>query len=259
MDIGIFEGDSIYEIRQTYPSQDFFASYDKPYVEIGDCIIDAYNEDIFFINGSCSKNDNSVNWELVFDRTAPPYDFIESAGEMQYLCYIPGAWVNGTIELNGRLYFINESYGYHDHNWGGGPFLPCQWAWAVACKPEDGFALAMEKVEHFAWHTRALYVTVGEQTFYFEDIETKFKEFTFKIKLSFPFFTYYPKIREIHAVNDEGYEISFSAIVQKNLPVYMSSPRILNEQVSLFTGVLSNNKQEIYSFNVLGFTDYSTI
>ena len=115
----------------------------------------------------------------------------------------------------------------------------------------------MEKVEHFAWHTHALYVTFEDETIYFEDIDTRFKEFKFKFKLSYPFFTYYPKIRQIYAENDEGYVIEFDAIVEKNLPVFMGMPRILNEQVSLFQGTLSKNGETIYTFNVLGFTDYS--
>ena len=202
---------------------------------------------------------NKVVWNLTLIRIAPPYDFVESTGEMQYLCYIPGAWVFGTVELNGVTYSMDNSYGYQDHNWGGGPFLPSRWAWAVTCKPEHSFALAMEKVEHLNWHTRALYVTVGDNTYYFEDIETQFKEFKFKFQLSFPFFTYYPKIRQVHAENEEGYKIDFTATVQKTIPIFMIRPRILNEQVSLFEGTLSKDGQAIYSFNVLGFTDFSTL
>ena len=44
-----------------------------------------------------------------------------------------------------------------------------------------------------------------------------------------------------------------------DIPIFMIRPRILNEQVSLFEGTLSKDGQEIYSFNVLGFTDYSTL
>jgi hypothetical protein len=255
--IGVFEGNSIYEIRKSYPLSEFYASYEKPDVKMGDCFLEALDEDTFLVYGSLDNGKNSAIWDLTFERTALPYDFIESAGETEYLCYLPGSWVNGTIELNGVFYSMNNSYGYHDHNWGGGPYLPCQWAWAAVCKPEDDFALAMEKVEHFAWHTRALFVTFEDETIYFEDIETRFKEFKFKIQLSFPFFVYYPKIRQIYAENEDGYVIDFNAIVQKNLPVFMGIPLILNEQVSLFQGTLSKNGQTIYSFNVLGFTDYS--
>ena len=238
-DIGVFEGNSIYEIRKSYPLSEFYASYEKPDVKMGDCFLEALDEDTFLVYGSLDNGKNSAIWDLTFERTALPYDFIESAGETEYLCYLPGSWVNGTIELNGVFYSMNNSYGYHDHNWGGGPYLPCQWAWAAVCKPEDDFTLAMEKVEHFTWHTRALFVTFEDETIYFEDIETRFKEFKFKIQLSFPFFIYYPKIRQIYAENEDGYVIDFDAIVQKNLPVFMGIPLILNEQVSLFQGTLS--------------------
>jgi len=258
IDVGMFEKDKIYEVRVNYPLSDFSASYEKPYVKIGDCILDALDEDTITIKGSAENKKNRVAWNLTLLRTAPPYDFVESAGEMQYLCYIPGAWVIGTIECNGVTYSMDNSYGYQDHNWGGGPFLPSRWAWAVTCKPEHSFALAMEKVEHFNWHTRALYITVGENTYYFEDIDTQFREFNIKFQLSFPFFTYYPRVRQIHAENEEGYEIDFTATVKKNIPIFMIKPRILNEQVSLFEGTLSKDGHTIYSFNVLGFTDYST-
>ena len=259
VDIGVFNGDSIYEIREKYSLSEFYASYDIPDIKIGDNFIEALNENTFLIKGNLNDGKNSAVWNLTFKRTAPPYDFIESAGETEYLCYLPGSWVNGTIELNGDFVSIDNSYGYHDHNWGGELYLPSQWAWAVACKPEDGFALAMEKVEHFKWYTRAIFVTVGDNTIYFEDIDTSFYEYEFKLRLTPPFFTYYPKVRHIHAENKEGYAIDFDAIVQKNIPISMGIPRILNEQVSLFQGSLSKNGQTIYSFNVLGFTDYSVI
>lgn len=255
--IGVYEGEETYDIQENFPMVDFLASYEKPDVQIGNNFLEAFDENTIITEGNLNDGKNSAIWNLTFERTAPPYDFIESAGETEYLCYLPGALVKGTIELNGVLYSMKNSYGYQDHNWGGGPYIPTQWAWAAVCKPEDNFALAMEKVEHFAWNTRALYVTYGDETYYFEDIETTFKEFKFKFKFSFPFFTYYPKIREIHAENDEGYVIDFIATVQKNIPVYMSNPRILNEQVSLFEGTLSKNVIPIYSFSVLGLTDYS--
>jgi hypothetical protein len=257
--IGVFEGNKIYEIREAHPSSQFYASYDKPDVKMGDCYLEAKDENTFIINGNLNDGKNCAIYNLTFKRTAPPYDFIESPGETEYLAYLPGAWVNGTIELNGYLYVLDKSYGYHDHNWGSGPYLPCQWAWAAVCKPEDNFALVMEKVEHFSWHTRALFVTFEDLTICFEDIQTSFKDFQFKFQFSFPFFTYYPKIRRIYAKNDEGYVIDFEATVKKNIPVFMSTPRILNEQVSLFKGTFEKNEQIIYSFNVLGFTDYSTL
>jgi hypothetical protein len=153
---------------------------------------------------------------------------------------------------------VNHSYGYHDHNWGGAPHILCQWAWSGVCDPEERFAFVMEKVEHFTWHTRSIFMTVGNETFYFEDIKTTFKDFTIQIRQSFPFFTYYPKLRHIQAENNDGYVLSIDASVQKNLPIWFGIPHILNEQVSLFQGTLSKNGQSLYSFQVLGLTDYST-
>jgi hypothetical protein len=257
--VGIFEGDSIFEIREYYPSSAFNASYTKPDVIIGPSTITTPDKDTFQVQGQVQDATNQCQWNLTFIRTAPPYDFIESSGESQYLCYLPGAWVYGTITINDKTYSMDQSYGYHDHNWGGGIMLPCQWAWAVTCQPEDGFALAMEKVEHFTWATRALFVTLGDNTYYFEDIETHFSSYTFEIHRSYPFVTYYPQKRTIHAENNQGYIIDFVATVQKNLPVYMGIPRVLNEQVSLFEGTLSKDREIIYTFDVQGFTDYSTI
>jgi hypothetical protein len=257
--VGIFNGDSIFEIREYYPSSAFNASYTKPDINIGPCTITTPDKDTFLLHGHVCDDTNQFQWNLTFFRTAPPYDFIESSGESQYLCYLPGSWVFGTIKINDVTYSMNHSYGYHDHNWGGGIMLPCQWAWAVTCQPEEGFALAMEKVEHFTWATRALYITLGTSTYYFEDIETHFTSYKFELHRSYPFFTYYPQKRRIHAENNQGYVIDFIATVQKNLPVYMIIPRVLNEQVSLFQGTLYKDGQIIYEFEVQGFTDYSTI
>jgi len=116
----------------------------------------------------------------------------------------------------------------------------------------------MEKVEHFTWYTRSIFMTVGDETVYFENIQTTFKDYTVEIRQSYPFFTYYPKQRHIQAANDDGYVLSLNATVQKNLPIWFGIPHTLNEQVSLFQGTLSKNGQALYSFQVLGFTDYST-
>ena len=255
--VGIFHGDSIFEIREYYPSTAFNASYTQPDINIGSCTITTLDKDTFQVRGQVRDDTNQFHWDLTFIRTAPPYDFIESSGESQYLCYLPGAWVFGTITINDATYSMNHSYGYHDHNWGGGIMLPCQWAWAVTCQPEDGFALAMEKVEHLTWATRALYVTLGTSTYYFEDIQTHFSDYTIELHRSYPFVTYYPQKRTIHAENSQGHIIDFVATVQKNLPIYMVIPRVLNEQVSLFQGSLSKDGEIIYTVEVQGFTDYS--
>ena len=259
MNMGVFEQEQAYEITQIFPVEQFAASYETPAVSIGkDCSFHARNDTTFIVKGKIDDRKHHAQWNLTFTRTAPPYDFMESPGEMQYLCYLPGASVNGTITLNGVTYTQNCSYGYHDHNWGGAPHLLSQWAWAAVCDPRERFALVMEKVEHFTWHTRSIFLTVGNETLSFDDIQTTFHNYTFDVRLSFPFFTYYPKQRHIEATNRDGYSLSFDAIVQKNLPIWMGIPHRLNEQVSLFQGTLSKNGQTLYSFQVLGFTDYST-
>ena len=179
-------------------------------------------------------------------------------GESHYLSYLPGAWVFGSIELNGISYSMNNSYGHYDHNWGHGFISPSQWAWATVCKPEDNFTLTMEKVEHFTWHTYASYVTYGNNTIYFENIETDLDDYTYKINQPIPFFTYYPKKIQVHAENHEGYVLNFEATVLKNLPILTILPRVLNEQVTLFQGTLSKDETLLYTFELLGFTEYST-
>jgi len=258
LNMGVFEQENAYEITEIFPVSVFSASYELPDVTIGDCSFHAVNETTFVVKGSADDSRHSAAWNLTFTRTAPVYDFKESAGETQYLCYLPGAWVNGTMTLHGVTYSMNHSYGYHDHNWGGAPHILCQWAWSGVCDPEERFAFVMEKVEHFTWHTRSIFVTVGDETLYFEDIQTTFKDFTLGVQRSFPFFTYYPKQRHIQAENNDGYVLSIDASVQKNLPIWFGIPHILNEQISLFQGTLSKNGQAVYSFQVLGLTDYST-
>ena len=259
MNLGIFEQDHSYEITQTFPVAEFATSYETPEAHIGkECAFQALNDSSFIVQGSVDDGKHTAQWNLTFTRTAPPYDFKESPGETQYLCYLPGASVNGTMILNGVTYTMDRSYGYHDHNWGGAPHNLCQWAWAGMCDPKGRFALVMEKVEHFTWNTRSIFVTVGNETLYFEDIQTTFTNFTLDMRTTFPFFTYYPRHRHIQAQNQDGYSLSFDATVQKNLPIWFGIPHILNEQISLFQGNVSKNDQPLYSFQVLGFTDYST-
>jgi len=258
LNMGVFEQEDAYEITEIFPVSVFSASYETPNVTIGDCRMYAVDDSTFVAKGSADDSRHSAVWNLTFTRTAPTYDFKESPGETQYLCYLPGAWVDGTMTLNGVTYSVNRSYGYHDHNWGGAPHILCQWAWSGVSDPAERFAFVMEKVEHFTWYTRSIFITVGNETLYFENIQTTFKQYQFTFRQSFPFFTYYPKVRHIQATNDDGYELSVDATVQKNLPIWFGIPHTLNEQVSLFQGTLSKDGQTMYSFQVLGFTDYST-
>jgi hypothetical protein len=258
LNMGVFEQGDAYEITKIFPVSVFAASYETPEVTLGDCSFHAVDDTTFVVKGSADDTRHSAAWNLTFIRTTPAYDFKESPGETQYLCYLPGAWVNGTMILNGVTYSMNHSYGYHDHNWGGAPHLLCQWAWSGVCDPAERFAFVMEKVEHFTWHTRSIFMSVGNETFYFEDIQTTFQDFTVQTRHIYPFFTYYPRLRHIHATNDDGYVLSLNATVQKNLPIWFGIPHTLNEQVSLFQGTLSKEGQTLYSFQVLGFTDYST-
>jgi hypothetical protein len=259
LNVGMFDGKSIYEIRKTYPASEFTASHTKPNVTLGDSSILAIDPDTLLVTGISSNRENQITWNLTFIRTAPPYDFIQMPGESHYLSYIPGAWVSGDIELNGISYSMNNSYGHYDHNWGHDLFSPVQWTWATVCKPEDTFALTMQKVEHFTWHTYASYVTYGNGTIYFENIKTDFDEYTYEIKPPIPFFTYYPKKMQVRAENHEGYVLEFEVTVLKNLPILLILPRVLNEQVSLFQGTLSKDGTLLYTFEIVGFTEYSTL
>ena len=259
LDVGMFDGESLYEIRKTYSASEFSASYTKPHVKIGNASINALNKDTIVVTGSLCNRKNHVTWNLTFHRTAPAYDFIQTPGETHYLCYLPSAWVFGSIELNGIFYSMNNSYGYHDHNWGYDLFSPCQWTWATVCNPIDTFALTVEKVEHLTWHTYAAYITHKNNTIYFENIQTELDNYTFKINPSLPFFTYYPQKIQVQAENHEGYELNVDITVLKNLPILMVIPRALNEQVSLFQGTLSKDDTILYTFELLGFSEYSTL
>ncbi len=258
LNMGVFEQGDAYEITQIFPVSAFSASYETPDVHIGDCTLHAVDDSTFIVKGNAEDLKHRATWNLTFTRTAPAYDFKESPGETQYLCFLPGAWVNGTMILNDVTYSVDRSYGYHDHNWGGAPHILCQWAWSGVCDPAERFAFVMEKVEHFTWHTRSIFLTDGNETLYFEDIQTTFNDYVMQVRHVFPFFTYYPKERHIQATNNEGYVLSIDATVQKNLPIWFGIPHTLNEQVSLFQGTLSKDGQTVYSFHVLGFTDFST-
>jgi hypothetical protein len=95
LNIGVFEQGRAYEITEIFPISEFSASYEQPDVTIGGCSFHAVNETTFVVKGSAHERTHNAQWNLTFTRTAPAYDFKESPGEAQYLCYLPGAWSTG--------------------------------------------------------------------------------------------------------------------------------------------------------------------
>ncbi len=105
----------------------FTADYEKPNVTIGSNTLLALNDTTFVINGSCydSYLNIPIQWNLRYTMDvgswfgAPEPMLVGHRPDdwMQWLSYMTGANVQGTITIGGMTYDLSGR-GYHDHNWG---------------------------------------------------------------------------------------------------------------------------------------------
>jgi len=252
--IGGFDYSESYEIRDYYDKSEFTASYDIPEVYMGnDCNFVALNENIFNVNGK-TKNER-ISWNLTYTRSSIPYYPNLPTEDLEWLCYLPGAKVTGSIILNG-INYNTSGYGYHDHNWGE-KSKHSQWRWASTCNPNDNFSIIFNMVGNNQF-TGSIVVLLDNETILFENPQVSYKDFRicFAFSHSIPLLGIYPRVIQISDNNTE-YDVSLNIDVNKNKPIYIGgATHIVNEQVSKFRGVLKG-QNITYAFDNTGFSEYT--
>jgi hypothetical protein len=242
-----------YDIRNYYERSEFYASYEKPNVSIGeDCNIKALDEDTFIIKGK-TQNEKII-WNFTYNRLIKPYQHL---GDFGWLCYMPSAEVTGEVEIEGASHNITGC-GYHDHNWMTiTKDLLTQWRWAETYDEKNNISIIFSMAGNWIF-TGDLAVIIGEQTIIFDNPKISYSNFAVKLAISQNtlLFSIYPRSWNIKADNGE-YTADITVNVYKNNPLFLGGlTYMVNEQVSRFNGEIKS-KDTTYIFNTQGFSEYT--
>jgi hypothetical protein len=131
--------DIIHEM-EIFSTDRFSASYCQADVQIESNAIEVIDSDTYRIVGSIG--DGQLSWDLIYVKQTDSWfgGDREKVGlfpweQMSWLIYMPGAYVSGEIDVDGQSYILNNTPGYHDHNWG--EWIPSNalWNWAQYFEP----------------------------------------------------------------------------------------------------------------------------
>ncbi len=246
---------------------DFTADYEKPNVTIGSNSLLALNDTTFVINGSCYDiySHIPIQWNLTytmdvgswFGASAPMHVGHIPDDWMQWLSYMTGANVQGTITIGGMTYDMSGR-GYHDHNWGEWLSYDPQWNWAQVSVPEENASLILGDVIAPPVRNTVMAFKYNGTTITFNDIDLTYTGYGFDSVTS----KLYPD--EYHVTgNSDEYSINVTISVIKNVPLVRPFPGalpdyVLFEQVSDYNITLFKDEERVYSLNQSGFSEYTT-
>ena len=246
---------------------DFTADYEKPNVTIGSNTLLALNDTTFVVNGSCYDIylNIPIQWNLRYTMDvgswfgAPEPMLVGHRPDdwMQWLSYMTGANVHGTITIGGITYDMSGR-GYHDHNWGEWLFDDPQWNWAQVSAPEENVSLIIGDVIAPPARNTMMALYYDGTTITFDDIDLTYTGYGFDPVTS----KLYPDV--YHVTGNSGeYSIDVTISVIKNVPLVRPFPGalpdyVLFEQVSDYNITLFENYEPVYSLNQGGFSEYTT-
>jgi hypothetical protein len=242
-----------YDIRDYYDKSEFYASYEKPNVSIGEeCRMEAKDENTFIIKGKTQNG--KIMWNFTYTRLIKPY---EHSGDFGWLCYLPSAKVTGQAIINGTCYNITGN-GYHDHNWMIlSNTIPSQWRWGTTYDTNNNISIIFSIVGNRIFKGE-LAVIIGNDTIIFENLKISYSNFRIKLAVSQEQFliTIFPRSWYIHMDNGE-YTADITINVYKTQPLYLGGKTYLvNEQVSRYNCEIKN-KDTTYTFETMGFSEYT--
>jgi len=106
--------------------------------------------------------------------------------------------------------------------------------------------------------TGSIAIVLGNDIIEIDNPKVKYKNFKieFGFSQSIPMIGIYPRVIQING-NNSDYDLTLNLNVLKNKLFYIVGPtRIVNEQVSKFSGVLTGNNIT-YTFENIGFSEYT--
>jgi hypothetical protein len=246
---------------------DFTADYEKPNVTIGSNTLLALNDTTFEIKGSCYDlyQNIPIQWNLTYTLDvgswfgAPEPMLVGHRPDdwMQWLSYMTGANVQGTITIGGITYDMSGR-GYHDHNWGEWLFDDPQWNWAQVSVPEENVSMVLGDVIVPPARSIMMAFKYNGTTITFDEINLTYTSYEFDSITS----KLYPD--EYHVTgNSDEYSIHVSINVIKNVPLLRSFPGalpdyVIYEEVSDYNITLFKDEELVYRLDQGGFSEYTT-
>ena len=212
-----FDKDKKYDIRNYYEKSDFYASYEKPNVSIGENnIINSLDENTFVIKGKTQNG--KIIWNFTYNRLIKPYRHL---GDFGWLCYMPSAEVTGEVEIDGVDYNIT-GYGYHDHNWMTiTEDLLTQWRWAETYDANNNISIIFSMAGNWIF-TGDLAVIIDEEIIIFDKPKISYSNFAIKFAISQNqlLLSIFPRTWNIKADNGD-YTADITVNVYKNNPLFL--------------------------------------
>ena len=251
-----------------HSSRGFGGDRSNPIIDIDQNGFSALNTSTYRIFGTASDtmSGTPIMWDLNYTAAVSswfPMPVQMHVGHlngdwMKWLVYMPSATVKGTIIIGNQTRSIN-AVGYHDHNWGRWAFNDARWNWAQVSSPEDGFSLTLGDVLGEQRNTILGIQHAGEMIkFSSSQVRLSYADFSLDQLTS----RTYPTAYKVEADNGD-YMLNLTINVLKNVPLLVDYPKpmpsyIVFEQVSRFSGSLKPRNGAGYSFDRMGFSEYTT-
>ncbi|CAF1120555.1 unnamed protein product [Adineta ricciae] len=135
---------NLINILDSYEYSQFSAYKENATVSIGNSnFLKVLNPTTYELRGK--SLDNQINWNLSFQQMSYPCQQgldIPELLELDWISYMPSAFVFGTIQYENRTYSINTT-AYHDHNYGAWPTNLFNWIWAQFHRVDKQFSLVL--------------------------------------------------------------------------------------------------------------------
>ncbi|MEN9848041.1 MAG: hypothetical protein RL368_781 [Pseudomonadota bacterium] len=145
----------------------FSASTENANLELAGNRLIVVDKDTYRV--AAKSNDGSVTLDLIYRQADEPQYFIRNQhgdywNVSSWLNYMPSAFVDGEVSLNGEVFRIEQASGYHDHDWGMWKVYKETWNWAAVSMPQE--AITFDVVFHAAFQKSSSYFRYGDLRLY---------------------------------------------------------------------------------------------
>jgi hypothetical protein len=254
----VYQGQQIIAESDLYPLSAFDASYSAADVTLGANTTTVAGPNTYLISGA--SQDGKLSWNLSYERDAPAWFGAKRVNPgtlswelMDWLVYMPGANVSGTLTINGRQFNISCG-GYHDHNWGQWAFQDDTYNWAQYAAPDLTFDLGDFPANSngragLNLQGQQMVFTVSQYTL----VNTKWGYDPVN-KLPYP-------IQSVFSASDGNVSVTMTMDVQNTEPLVTGAPPaiVIYEQPTHFTGKVTFNNDTAAQVTIdgYGFKEYT--
>jgi hypothetical protein len=243
-----------------HPIEVFSGSADRPDMQLAQSTLTVEDDQTYHIH--IVSKDGNVTMDLTYVQADIPQFFVhEQHGTYwnmtSWLNYMPSAWVNGTVTVNGESFPITNATGYHDHDWGMWKVHRETWNWADAASPKDEFVF--HAVFHAAFQKSTSYVRCRDLRVYFPQSNFHNAQENW---VTWRDHWQYPTLMTFACEDESGrYKVEMRWEVIDTLPLWQY-PVIVFEQTAQFDGGIyerdsAGEWQLLGDIHTIGFCEHS--